>query len=59
VVISVYQPVSEKWRNLFKNIWDVFLHVKNKACTFALPIGNNGIADGETTSSEKHQSKVL
>ena len=35
------------------------LVIKNKSCTFALPIGDNGIADGDTTSSEKTQSSVL
>jgi hypothetical protein len=34
----------------------MYLHVKNKACTFALPIGNNGIADGDTTSSERFRA---
>jgi hypothetical protein len=29
-------------KNFRENISDLHLHVKNKACTFALPIGNNG-----------------
>ena len=32
------------------------MRIKNKACTFALPIGNNGSADGETTSSERFRA---
>jgi hypothetical protein len=58
-VFSGYQMVSEKWGELFKNIWSVDLHLKNKAATFALPIGNNGTENDQGHEFREYRSNVL